>query len=197
MQRSTAYLAVVGVVALVAALAGIAQAAPVTDRPMQRGTKTVVAMYVAYAGRTSGPDEIDAQISQTLEDLWAFCVDNGLHPAGPPTVAAETVDEAAQLVRWEAWLPLADQPSADDLANEGPVPIKRVPETTVAFTYHAGDPAFIGDTFAALANWAGAQGLTLSGRARVVVNMTPTDGEVEHFIRECQLEILDGAAVGE
>jgi len=124
-------------------------------------------------------------------------VDNGLHPAGPPTTAAEAVDEAAQLVKWEAWLPLAEQPSADDLANEGPVPIKRVPETTVAFTYHVGDPAFIGDTFAALANWAGAQGLTLSGRARVVVNMTPTDGEAEHFVRECQLEIQDEAAVEE
>jgi len=60
MHRGTTYLAVVGVVALLGALAGDA---PAADRPMQLGTKTVAAMYVAYAGRTSGPDEIGAQIS--------------------------------------------------------------------------------------------------------------------------------------
>ena len=63
MARSAAYPVVVGVVALIAGADGAAQGA---DRPMQQGTKTVPAMYVAYLGRTSGPGEVEAQISQTL-----------------------------------------------------------------------------------------------------------------------------------
>ncbi len=188
MHRSRTYLSVVAV-ALVVTLAGIVQAAPVADRPMQQGTKTVATMYVAYAGKTSAPKDIAAQIPQTLQELWTSCVDNGLHPAGPPTVAAQIEEQTDQAVKWEAWLPLADQPSAEDLANKGPVPIKQVPQTVVAYTYHAGNLADIETTFGALANWALGQGMTPAGRARVVMNMTPPDGNAEHMTAECQLEV--------
>jgi hypothetical protein len=195
MHGRRAYPMVV-VAALTVTLSGMVQADPIA-RPMQQGTKVVAAMCVAYAGRTSDPKEIGAQISQTLQELWTSCVDNGLHPAGPSIVAAETADRATQMVKWEAWLPLAEQPSADDLANRGPVPIRQIPQATVAFTYHVGDPGQIGSTFAALATWAGANGLRPLDRARVVVNMTPTDGKEEHFVRECQLELQVGAAAGQ
>jgi effector-binding domain-containing protein len=181
------------VVALVGALAGIAEAAPVADRPMQQGTKVVAAMYVAYASKTSAPEDVDAQTSETLNELWTLCVDNGLHPAGPPTVVAEIQPQADQPVRWEAWLPLADQPSEDDLANRGPVPIKQVPEARVAFTYHSGDPGNIQGTFAALVKWMVGEGMTPAGHARVVVSMTPPDGQPEHMTRECQFEMQGGA----
>jgi len=189
MHRISTYLSVVAAVVLVITLAGIAQAAPVADRPMQQGTKLVAAMYVAYAGKTSAPKDVAAQIEETLHELWTSCVDNGFHPAGPPTVAAGIQPQADQVVKWEAWLPLGDQPSADDLANKGPVPIKQIPQAWVAFSYHSGDPVNIQDTFAALVKWMVGQGMTPVGHARVVVNMTPSDGKPEHMTRECQFEM--------
>jgi len=179
---------------LVITLAGIARAAPVTDRPVQQGAKLVPAMYVAYAGKTCAPKDIGAQIEATLHELWVSCLDNGLHPAGPTTVAAEIQPQADQAIRWEAWLPLADQPSADDLANKGPVQIRQIPATWVAFTYHSGDPATISDTFAALVKWMTDKGMTPAGHSRVVVSVTPPDGKPEHMVRECQFEMQGGTA---
>ena len=194
MHTSSRYLSVVAAVGLVVTLPGIAGAAPVADRPLQQGTKIVAAMYVAYAGKTSAPKDVGAQIEQALHELWTSCMDNGLHPAGPPTVAAEVQEQADRALKWEAWLPLADQPSADDLANKGPVPIKLIPQAWVAFTYHSGDPVNIQDTFAALVRWMVGQGMTPAGHSRVVVSMTPPDGKPEHMTRECQFEIQGGAA---
>ena len=189
MRRSSAYMSAVVAVMLVVTLAGIAHAAPSADRPVQHGAKLVAAMYVAYAGKTSAPKDIGADIEAALHELWVSCIDNDLHPAGPPTVAAEIQPQADQALKWEAWLPLADQPSADDLANKGPVPIKQIPATWVAFTYHSGDPANIADAFAALVTWMTGQGLTPVGHSRVVVSMTPSDGKPEHMTRECQFEM--------
>jgi hypothetical protein len=188
-RTAKAYLSLMVIAALAAALAGAAQAAPVTARPMQQATKTAASMYVAYATKATAANKMAFDVPQALQELWTTCVEGGLHPAGPSIVAAQTEGQEGQTIKWEAWLPLADQPSDDDLANRGPVPIKQVPQTDVAFTYHAGEMATVQDTFITLVGWAVGRGLNTGDRARIVISVWPMDSKPEHLVAECQLEL--------
>jgi effector-binding domain-containing protein len=158
---------------------------------IQRDVKTVAPMYVAFVERASPPDQIPIEADEALTELWTSCEDNGYHPldVGIITIAGVMSPAPADNLKWEAWLPIIEQPTDEELRQDAAPRVKRVPRSEVAFTYHVGDPNDIENTLMGLFAWAGGKGLTLTGRARVLmIGMTGAANRPE-FLAECQLEL--------
>ena len=152
------------------------------------GVKVVPAMYVAWDAKKTLIAQMDKEVSKAFQDMWQACVDNGLHPIGQPTIAVEMEGPPGDTLNWQAWIPLADQPRQEDLADKAAVRVKAVPQADVAFTYHYGAPWDLQDTFMKLVAWAQGQGLQVAGKARAIIYVWPGSKDEKQIVTECQLE---------
>ena len=123
------------------------------------------------------------------------CQDNGYHALdiGIITIAGVMGPAPAGNLKWEAWLPIVEQPTDEELREDAPVSVKRVPQSEVAFTYHVGDPNDVENTLMGLFAWAGGKGLRLTGGARVLITGMTGMGNRPEFVAECQLEVAQAA----
>ena len=152
------------------------------------GVKVIPAMYVAWETKKSALADMNKEIPKAFQELWQSCVDNGLHPIAQPTVVVDMATAQGDALNWEAWFPLADKPTPEDLAEKAAVRVKAVPQTDVAFTYHYGAPADLQDTFMKLVGWVQAQGLTMGGKARAIVYTSAESKDEKQIVTECQIE---------
>ena len=160
------------------------------EREIRMATKTVPAMYVAYVTQTTSMEQMAQNIRSVLQELWPACVDNGYHPIGPAIVTADLNNPpaAAQEINWEAWVPIADQPTEEDLADDAVVLVKLIPPRPVAYTYHIGALDDMQGTFMGLATWAMSQGLDIVGRGLATLFRFPRADDL-NLVVECQLEL--------
>ena len=160
------------------------------QREPQMATKTVPAMYVAYVTQTTSLDQMAQNIRKALQELWPACTDNGYHPIGPAIVTANLNNPpgAAQKISWEMWVPITDQPTEADLADDAVVLVKRIPPRPVAYTYHIGALDDMQGAFMGLATWAMSQGLEIVGRGLATMFRFPGTEDL-NLVVECQLEV--------
>lgn len=152
------------------------------------GVKVAPAMYVAWESRRSPMAHLDKDMAKTFQELWQSCTDNGLHPIGTPIMSVDQEEVPGDTLDWQAWIPIADQPKPEDLAEKAAVRVKAVPAATVAFTYHYGAPFDLQDTFLKLAAWAMGEGFQVAGKVRAFVYVWPGNKDEKYIVTECQLE---------
>ena len=152
------------------------------------GVKVAPAMYVAWESRRSPMAHLDKDMSKAFQELWQSCIDTGLHPIGTPIMSVDQEEAPGDTLDWQAWIPLADQPQKEDLAEKAAVRVKAVPAAKVAFTYHYGAPFDLQDTFLKLAAWAMGQGFGVAGHVRGIVYVWPGSKDEKQIVTECQME---------
>lgn len=155
---------------------------------LQTGTRTVPAMFVACEGNTSPTPGARQEIEAAFGRLWTRCHASGLHPIGLPIVCLDLGTLPNGEAKWEAWVPLADALTADQLPQLPGLTLKFVPATPVAYTYYQGNPWEMGNTFADLGAWAGNHNVPVTTRARAIFYAGPFGKEPQDIITECQLE---------
>lgn len=153
------------------------------------GTKTAPAMVVAYAGSTTALETAQGEVESGLAALWKACTDAGLHPIGVPMLSVDLNGAQTGPICWEAWLQLADPLDPARLPDKPGLKIKQVPATSVAYTYHAGNPWQMDAAFTRLHMWATNQNLAIGSRARAIIYVWPGQKDDAGTMSECQLEL--------
>ncbi|MHB8995439.1 MAG: hypothetical protein ACYC63_09345 [Armatimonadota bacterium] len=160
-----------------------------TAQPLQTGTKTAPAMVVACAAKTSTLEAMKSDVDLALPALWADCQAAGLHPVGLPTLSVDLSTVGEGPLNWELWLPLADAFDPARLPQKPGLTIKQVPATPVAYTYHAGNPWLMGETFERLYHWATNKGLDIGTHARATIYVWLAQPSDANTMTECQIEL--------
>jgi effector-binding domain-containing protein len=126
-------------------------------------------------------------VTAQRKDLADAAVAAGFTPIGLSRFVL--MADPAQGPKWtfRVLVPIAQQPTADDLAG-GPVKIVELPATRVAYTFHVGPAASMGDSFGRLTGWMKAQNLEIGGPPTVIASGPPPAADAP-FIAEIQLPV--------
>ena len=159
-------------------------------RELQMGTKTSDSGFAAALEvevPITDPQGAEKTLLESFDLLQEAVVQAGFTPLGTAQVVLQiSFDTRPQgAVPCQLLLPIIEQPSEDDLNNEGDFAVVPVEAGKVAYTYHKGSFRELEVTFMRLFQYAVANDLEPAGYPRVIV-YTPGD---EAGVAEVQLPV--------
>lgn len=153
------------------------------------GMKWMPDMTVACVEKVSTPEAVRGDVEAALPALWDACRAAGLHPVGLPILRVDLASVEAGTYKWEAWLILADQLETGPLPEKHGLTFRHVPPARVGYTYHAGSPWPVDESFQRLKAWAGDRNFKVGTHARLLIYVWPGQNNDENTMVECELEL--------
>ena len=115
------------------------------------------------------PEGLGATLGEILPEVWNYVTEKGITPAGPPITRYFTYTDTA--VDLEGIMPVSEPVAVED---GGRVRSGELPAGRAATTVHVGPYETISDSYDALHEWIGEQGLEAIGACWEVYLTDPT-----------------------
>lgn len=116
------------------------------------------------------PDNVGATLGEILPEVWNYVTEKGLTPSGPPITRYFTYTDTT--VDLEAIAPVSAPVEVD---GGGRIKSGELPGGRAATTVHVGPYETISDSYDALHEWIGEQGLEAIGACWEVYLTDPTE----------------------